>query len=101
MKMHSLWGFFVATPLALTTASAFEFESPVRMMAGDHLVKVQSPGSAAPSWADVDGDGKKDLLVGQFSKGKIQVFPGKGDGSVGKGDWLKVDGKIVEIPGVW
>ena len=101
MKTHNLWGLFVATPLALTPAAALEFENPVRMMAGDQPVKVASPGYAAPSWADVDGDGKKDLLVGQFSKGKIHVFPGKGDGTIGKGDFLKIDGKIAEIPGVW
>ncbi|MGJ8696711.1 MAG: hypothetical protein ACSHYF_10360 [Verrucomicrobiaceae bacterium] len=101
MNTHFLRGLFAATPLALSHAAPLEFEAPVRMMAGDQPVKVQSPGYAAPCWADVTGDGKKDLLVGQFSKGKIQVFPGKGDGSISQGDWLKVDGKVAEIPGVW
>ncbi|MDA7519537.1 hypothetical protein N8522_06075 [Akkermansiaceae bacterium] len=52
MKTHSLWGLFVATPFALTSASALEFEKPVRMMAGDQPVKVASPGYAAPAWAE-------------------------------------------------
>ncbi|MEJ6829840.1 MAG: hypothetical protein QNK61_06575 [Akkermansiaceae bacterium] len=42
----------MATPFALTSASALEFEKPVRMMAGDQPVKVASPGYAAPAWAE-------------------------------------------------
>ena len=54
-----------------------------------------------PCWADIDGDGKKDLLVGQFNEGKIRVFKNLGDGKLAAGDWLKADGKVAEVPGVW
>lgn len=64
-------------------------------------IRVESPGYAAPCWADVDGDGKMDLLVGQFRQGKIQVFKGLGGGKFGKGDWLQAEGKVAEVPGVW
>ena len=47
------------------------------------------------------GDGKKDLLVGQFSGGKIRVYRNLGDGKLAAGDWLKADGAVAEIPGVW
>ena len=49
----------------------------------------------------MDGDGKKDLLVGQFSGGKIRVYKNLGDGKLAAGDWLKAEGAVAEVPGVW
>jgi hypothetical protein len=82
-------------------ARAAEFENPVRVEAGGEAVRVESPGYAAPCWADVDGDGKKDLLVGQFNGGKIRIFKNLGGGKLAAGQWLEVDGKAAEVPGVW
>ncbi|HZL89338.1 MAG TPA: hypothetical protein VFB96_13250 [Pirellulaceae bacterium] len=82
-------------------ASAAEFEPPVRLEAEGVPVRVESPGYAAPCWADIDGDGKKDLLVGQFAGGKIRVYKGLGDGKLAAGDWLKAGSAVAEVPGVW
>jgi hypothetical protein len=81
--------------------SAVEFERPVRIKAGGVPIRVESPGYACPCLADLDGDGKLDLLVGQFNKGKIQFFKGLGGGKFAKGAWLQADGKTAEVPGVW
>jgi FG-GAP-like repeat len=81
--------------------SASEFERPVRLKADGVAVRVESPGYAAPCWADIDGDGKKDLLVGQFNKGKIRLFKNLGDGKLAAGVWLKAEGQVAEVPGVW
>ncbi len=78
-----------------------EFEAPVRLQADGTPVRVESPGYAAPCLADIDGDGKKDLLVGQFNKGKIRVFKNLGDGKLAAGEWLKAEGAVAEVPGVW
>lgn len=78
-----------------------EFEAPVRLKAEGKEVRVESPGYAAPCWADIDGDGKKDLLVGQFHGGKILVYRNLGDGKLAAGEWLKADGAVAEVPGVW
>jgi hypothetical protein len=78
-----------------------EFEPPVRLKAGGEVIRVESPGYAAPCWADVDGDGKMDLLVGQFNQGKIRVFKGLGKMEFAKGAWLQAEGKAAEVPGVW
>jgi hypothetical protein len=51
-----------------------EFQPPVRLKADGVPVRVESPGYAAPCWADIDGEGKKDLLVGQFHGGKIHFY---------------------------
>ncbi len=80
---------------------AVEFENPVRLQGGGAAIRVESPGYAAPCWADIDGDGKKDLLVGQFNGGKIQIFKNLGDSKLAAGEWLKAEGKVAEVPGVW
>jgi hypothetical protein len=96
-------------PLLLSTllvgcglpVGAAEFEPPVRLKADGVPVGVESPGYAAPCWADIDGDGKKDLLVGQFRQGKIRVYKNLGDGKLAAGKWLQAAGEVAEVPGVW
>jgi len=86
---------------AVAFCSAAEFEPPVRLSGGGVPIRVEAPGYACPCWADIDGDGKKDLLVGQFSEGKICVYKNLGDGKLAAGAWLQADGIDAEIPGVW
>lgn len=81
-----------------------EFEKPVLLKADGAPVEVEQPGYACPTWADWDGDGKADLLVGQFNKGKIHFFKnlgGEGVPKLAKGEWIMADGKPAEVPGVW
>jgi len=85
----------------LAVGGAAEFAAPVRLEADGKPVRVESPGYAAPCWADIDGDGKKDLLVGQFSQGKIRIFKNLGGGKLAAGQWLQAEGKVAEVPGVW
>ena len=85
----------------VTVAGAAEFAAPVRLSAGGQAVRVESPGYAAPCWADLDGDGKKDLLVGQFNDGKIRVYRNLGENKLAAGQWLKAEGQVAEVPGVW
>ncbi len=80
---------------------AAEFEKPVRLKAGKDFVKVEAPGYAAPCLFDVDRDGKTDLVVGQFNKGKMKFYKGEGDMKFSAGTWLKAAGKPAEVPGVW
>jgi hypothetical protein len=86
---------------ALAFGSPAEFQPPTRLMAGGAPVRVESPGYASPSWADIDGDGRKDLLVGQFNGGKIRVYKSLGDGKLAAGQWLMAEGAVAEVPGVW
>lgn len=79
--------------------SAAEFEPPVRLTAGGIPIRVESPGFAAPCWVDVDG--KKELFVGQFNKGKIKVYKHLDKGNFAEGAWLQADGQVAEVPGVW
>ena len=80
---------------------AAEFQDPVRLKAGDAAIHVESPGYAAPCWTDIDGDGNKDLLVGQFRGGKIRVYRNLGEGKLATDEWLQAEGEVAEVPGVW
>jgi hypothetical protein len=96
-------GLLAAIGLAVCAAAcaAADFAPPVRLKSGDAAVRVESPGYACPAWADVDGDGKKDLIVGQFAQGKMRVFKSLGGTKFAPGEWLQVEGKVAEVPGVW
>jgi hypothetical protein len=78
-----------------------QFGAPVRLKSGDEYVRVEAPGWACPSWHDLDGDGRKDLVVGQFRGGKMRVFRNLGDGKLAPGKWLEAEGEVAEVPGVW
>ena len=86
---------------ALACGGSDQFEPPVRLQADGAPVRVESPGYAAPCWADVDGDGRKDLLVGQFAGGQIRVFKSQGGTKLAAGEWLQAEGAVAQVPGVW
>lgn len=56
---------------------------------------------ASPGWADVNGDGHGDLLVGQIHRGQVMVYPGNGLGEFGEGFWLEAGGGIATFDSVW
>ena len=96
---------FLCSLLFLTASAAFagdpEFAPPVRLVADGAAIRVESPGWAYPCLADLNGDGKNELLVGQFRGGKIKVYRHLNDETFADGHWLQAGGKDVEIPGVW
>jgi hypothetical protein len=90
-----------AATAGMTQASQSTFTQPVLLLADGEPMRVEAPGYAAPSTADVNGDGYKDVVVGQFNDGKMMVYLGKADGTFGKGEWLKAGGTTAKVPGVW
>jgi len=54
----------------LATAQAAALRPPVRIFAGKEAIDVTT-GHAAPYVLDFDGDGLKDLLVGEFGDGEF------------------------------
>ena len=77
------------------------FSAPERLTAGGEVIATEAPGYAAPAIYDVNGDGRDDLVVGQFAGGKMKMYPRAEDGSFGSGEWIQAGGETAEVPGVW
>jgi hypothetical protein len=87
--------------LAMGSLQDAHLADPVRLKAGTECVRVESPGWAAPCWFDVDRDGRKDLVVGQFHDGKMRLYRNLGDGKLAEGRWLEAGGEVAKVPGIW
>ena len=51
---------------------------PVRIEAASKPVDAEEDGHSAPFVGDFDGDGKNDLLVGQFKGGLLKIYRNEG-----------------------
>lgn len=65
--------FAILVPLAFGPTGPEELEAPVVIRAAERPINVDV-GHAAPFVTDFDGDGVKDLLVGQFGQGKLRIY---------------------------
>jgi hypothetical protein len=88
--------------LSLMTASSMaanSFLAPFRVEVSGKPIDVDV-GHAAPLLVDFDGDGLKDLLVGQFGDGKLRIYKNEGSATAPKFSsfaWFKAgtgDGKV-------
>jgi hypothetical protein len=77
-----------------------ELKPPVKLEAGGRPIDVEV-GHAAPLWADFDGDGLKDLLVGQFGGGKLRIYKNVGTSAEPRFtdfQWFKAGGTTGTVP---
>jgi hypothetical protein len=77
-----------------------DLEAPKLVLDGDQPINVEI-GHAAPYFYDVDGDGKKDLVVGQFGGGKVRVYLNKGTSAEPRFEgwtFLKAGGGDATVP---
>ncbi len=86
---------------SILLAEKVEFKQPTLLQSLGEPILVTNPGYAAPSWADVNGDGRKDLIVGQFAQGRVQIFDRKADGTLAKGRWFMTGKDIATVPDIW
>ena len=103
MKWHRVVG-LIALPLVMFGSAALaglpEFQPGVRLQADGKNIDVKI-GHLVPAVMDWNSDGKKDLIVGQFSGGRISVYLNKGaDNAPIFKDFslLRADTKEIRLP---
>lgn len=76
------------------------FEAPYRLQAGGEYIDVDI-GHAAPHVYDMNSDGKRDLLVGQFGEGKLRIYWNVGTNEAPQyagHEWFKADHEFGTVP---
>src|SRR4051812_43428568 len=87
--------------IAGSPIAADEFAVAVRIVAGNAPIDVRGFRGAAPYSGDFDGDGLKDLLVGQEDPGRLRIYRNKGTEAEPRFDrfeWFRVGGDVAEFP---
>ena len=77
-----------------------QFQKPVLLRSEGKVIDVDI-GHAAPLFVDLDGDGQRELLVGQFGEGKLRIYkrePGVKGVDFGPVRYLKVGDRLGRVP---
>ena len=85
---------------ALALAQTPVFDAPVAIEANGVPINVGTGGNASPFMRDWDGDGRQDLLLGQYLSGKIRCYPNIGanfDPQFGDFTYLQADGADISL----
>jgi hypothetical protein len=96
--VYTLTGFLA---LLAEAGSAGELASPVKVTAGGQPIDVARTGHAAPWLGDFDGDGKDDLLVGEFYDGRCRVYLNQGTNENPAFEdfiWFKAGADLGRVP---
>jgi len=78
-----------------------ELERPVQVLAAGKAIDVQRSGNAAPFFSDFDGDGHKDLLVGEVHGGRLRIYRNLGttaEPKFEKYQWFKAGADLGRVP---
>ena len=98
-RLRFLLTILLSVPAALSWAGN-GLEEGVRLKAGGKLIDTDV-GHAAPFLYDLDSDGDRDLLVGQFGQGKLKFYFNTGTDKkpvYGKPEWFKIGKNFGKIP---
>lgn len=97
-------GIVMASLLAASAPAAevaSDLELPVQIQAGGQPLDVQREGHSAPFVGDFDGDGVRDLLVGQYEQGRLRIYRNLGTNTEPRFDahtWLSAGGQTGRVP---
>ena len=91
----------VLLALAPPPAVSGELLPPVPVLVNGRPLDVEREGHAAPFVGDLDGDGKRHLLVGQFDDGRLRIYRNRGTNTRPRYDsftWFEAGGKTGRVP---
>jgi FG-GAP repeat len=101
--MDSRWLALTVLAVAAPAAAADpgELLPPVPIQAGGRPLDVEREGHAAPFVGDFDGDGVRDLLVGQYFEGRLRVYRNAGTNARPRFEgytWFEAGGQAGRVP---
>src|SRR5688572_26534353 len=80
---------------------ADELLPPVHIEAAGKPIDIERVGHSAPFVGDVDGDGVRDLLVGEYFEGRLRIYKNLGTDSQPRFErhtWLAAGGQDARVP---
>ena len=92
--------FLIAAMAVPVYAESPKLGKPIQLKAGGNSIDVEI-GHAAPFVGDFDGDGRRDLLVGQFGDGKLRIYLNEGSNQepkFGEMKWFMAGGAEGKVP---
>ncbi|MGQ0633067.1 MAG: FG-GAP repeat domain-containing protein [Planctomycetaceae bacterium] len=78
-----------------------ELEPPRQITALGEPIDIQREGQGCPVFADFDGDGLADLLVGEAFSGRLRIYRNLGTSKeprFGDYEWFRAGGEIARVP---
>ena len=90
---------FIVTFIAYAEMPLFSDGVRIQDSDGGDLF-IEDPGYASPCYVDWDGDGKKDLIVGQFLKAHIRLYLNTGTNAkpqFSEFEYMKSDGEVINL----
>jgi hypothetical protein len=92
--------FLLLLPVLVAFGQTPVFDPPVPIEANGVPINVGYGGNASPFMVDWNGDGKQDLLLGQYDGGKVRFYPNVGtnfDPVFADFTYLQADGSDISV----
>jgi hypothetical protein len=96
VKLSALLALLAVVALAETPV----FDAPVAIEADGTPINVGTGGNASPFLVDWNGDGKQDLLLGQYMNGKVRLYENIGENfapEFGGFEYVQADGIDISL----
>ena len=100
MKTHFLLSTIALCLVLLCSPLFAQFKEGVKLEANGQPIDAEI-GHFVPAVVDWNSDGKKDLIIGQFKEGKIQLFLNYGSDSAPlfkDSQYLQAGGEEISLP---
>jgi len=98
--MNRKLSFLLVLLAAVAFAQPLQFDAPVAIEANGTPINVGTGGNASPFMIDWNGDGKQDLLLGQYLYGKVRFYENVGenfDPVFGDFVYMQADGADISL----